>query len=160
MSKLRNLLQQQKLELLRAVEKIDHDLKLIEELDRVAGEYGFKVVGDGEPTPAVKVMADLTRRLSRRPVKEKGKRMESKRSKLIRLSIEYLRSAGKRMTSGELAKILETRGIPIGRKPGKYLSALLAQSKLLDNCPDMGGYGLVEWQKASREASEVNTSHH
>ena len=60
MSKLRNLLQQQKQELLRAVEKIDHDLKLIEELDRVAGEYGFKVVGDGEPTSAVKMMADLT----------------------------------------------------------------------------------------------------
>ena len=158
MSKLRNLLQQQKQELLRAVEKIDHDLKLIEELDRVAGEYGFKVVGDGEPTSAVKMMADLTRRLSRRPVK--GRKQESKRAKLIRLSIEYLKSTGKRTTSGELARIIEAQGIAIGPKPGKYLSALLTQSKLLDNCPDLGGYGLVEWQKVPPETSELNLSRH
>jgi hypothetical protein len=78
------------------------------------------------------------------PVSEPA-RAASKRSQIEAVVAAYLNRERRRATSGELAKILVSAGFSLGEQPGKQLSSFLSRSRLFDNNPERGGYGLVEW---------------
>ena len=62
------------------------------------------------------------------------------------IAAAYLIQKGRRATSGEMLPVLLAKGITVpGKVPSKTVSSYMSTSKLFDNVPAYGGYGLVEW---------------
>jgi hypothetical protein len=118
-----------------------------------------KLLGPGLQTPVRPVQsekvapADLSS-----PARSSGDRTRNLSGKgarsgpIIEAAAQYLREIKRRAQSGEIARVLQERGIMIaGKSPSGVASSYMSQSPLFDNVQGKnGGYGLVEWMTPSQ----------
>lgn len=118
-----------------------------------------KLLGPGVQSP---VQAKLEKAAPADPVpgRSSGDRARNLSGKgarsgpIIEAAAQYLREIKRRAQSGEIAKVLQERGITItGKSPGGVASSYMSQSPLFDNVQGRnGGYGLVEWRNPAEHA--------